>query len=218
MQDRGSSVSALPCINQMGYSHASMAATKQKSEISITRKRPGRLTKELWLERSIHLLEKRGPTAMTIESLTRHLGVTTGSFYWHFKSHAGFLGELTDKYIQDYTYVLSDHLAALDLPPRELLLEAMREIITIGLGGMDLHFRSLAISYPSLAAKIRAMDKHRTSTITDLFRGMGYTGDELRMRVHIFVILHSMEHAMITGLPPKDRLKLLEERTKLLVD
>ena len=155
---------------------------------------------------------------MTLESLTRNLGVTTGSFYWHFKSHARFLDELTDKYVQDYTYVVSDDLATLDIPPRELLLEAMREIITLGLGGMDLHFRSLAISYPSLGAKIRAMDKHRTSVITDLFKGMGYTGDELRLRVHIFVILHSMEHAIITGLTPKDRLKLLDERMKLLVE
>lgn len=166
----------------------------------------------------MRLLEKRGPTAITLDSLTRHLGVTTGSFYWHFKSHARFLDDLTDVYIQEFTYAVSDHLANLDLPPRDLLAEAMRQIITKGLGGMDVHFRSLAITYPRLRRKISAMDKHRYSVISELFKGMGYKEEELRMRVHAFVVINSMESAVNTGLSKQDRLDLLDERMKLLAD
>ncbi len=166
----------------------------------------------------MRLLEKRGPTAITLDSLTRHLGVTTGSFYWHFKSHARFLDELTDMYIQEYTYVVSDHLATLDLPPRDLMAETMRQIITKGLGGMDVHFRGLSITYPRLRRKIRAMDEHRSSVITELFKSMGYEGDELRVRVHAFVVIHSMESAVNTGLSKQDRIDLLDERMRLLAD
>lgn len=177
-----------------------------------------RLSKDQWLQRSMKLLERRGPAAMTLDSLTRHLGVTTGSFYWHFKSHGRFLDELTDMYIRDYTYVIADHLATLDLPPREFLIEAMRHIVGVGLGGMDIHFRSLAIYYPRIRRKIRTMDEYRTGVISGLYEGMGYTGDELRMRVHNFIVLNSMEHFVSTGLPPEDRLALFDERVKLLID
>jgi len=177
-----------------------------------------RLDKSAWLERSLRLLEKRGPAALTLDSLTKHLGVTTGSFYWHFKSHARFLDELTDRYIEQYTHVVGERLATLDLPPRDMLREAMRQIIEQGLGGMDVHFRSLAITYPRLRRKLKAMDTYRTAVITGLFEAMGYTGDELRMRVHTFVVLHSMESGVNTNLSPQDRLTLINERMKLLID
>ncbi len=195
-----------------------MSASNRRSVKAVRPKQTSRLSKEHWLQRSMKFLEKRGPAAMSLDALTRHLGVTTGSFYWHFKSHARFLDELTDKYIQDSTVSLTEHLATLDLPPRELLCEAMWRIINFGLGGMDIHFRSLAISYPRVAVKIRAMDHLRARSIGDLFEAMGYTGDELRMRLHNFMVVNSMEHGIHTGLSRKDRLKLFDERVKLLID
>jgi AcrR family transcriptional regulator len=185
---------------------------------AVRPKQTSRLSKEQWLERSMNFLEKRGPAAMSLDALTRHLGVTTGSFYWHFKSHAGFLEELTDKYIQDFTLNLVEHLSTLDLPPREILREAMWRIIEYGLGGMDIHFRSLASTYPRVAVKVRAMDELRAQILGDLFEAMGYTGDELHMRLHNFMVVNSMEHGVHTGLSRDDRLKLFDERVKLLID
>ena len=75
------------------------------------------------------------------------MGVTTGSFYHRFGGHGRFLDDLTDKYIHEYTHVVKESIDSQELPPRELLIEAMRQIIASGLGGMDLHFRALAISY-----------------------------------------------------------------------
>ena len=194
-----------------------MSVSDTSSVKAARPKQTSRLSKEQWLERSMKFLEKRGPAAMSLDALTRHLGVTTGSFYWHFKSHSRFLDELTDKYIQDFTLILTEHLATLDLPPREMLREAMWRIINFGLGGMDIHFRSLAFSYPRVAVKIRAMDELRAQILGDLFAAMGYTGDELRMRLHNFIVVNSMEHGVHTGLSEDDRLKLFDERVKLLI-
>ena len=177
-----------------------------------------RLNSDTWLDRSLKLLSKRGPGALTLDSLTKHLKVTTGSFYWHFKNHAQFLDQLTDKYIEDYTAVVAKHLASLDLGPREKLIEASRLIISQELSALDVHFRALAITYPRLQPKIEAMDKFRTDVIQGIFEDMGYRGDELLVRVHTFVVLHSMESPVSTCLPPEDRLRLLERRIALLAD
>lgn len=177
-----------------------------------------RLTKEKWLEAALSLLEERGPTQLNIDSLTSSLGVTTGSFYHHFKSHSKFLEELTDKYIRDYTTVVEEHIKSLELPARDRLIEAMRLIIARGLGGMDVHFRALAMAYPHLADKIREMDDFRTNVIKGLFEATGYRGDELLTRVHVFVVTHSMEGAVSTTLTAEDRLRLFDERVKLLID
>ena len=182
------------------------------------RKRASRLTREEWLDQALYLLQERGPAAMTLDSLTRHLGVTTGSFYHHFKNHGSFLEELTDRYIERYTLVVSDRLSDLDLPPRELLMEAMRMIVEANLGGMDIPFRGLSLSYPQIAEKIRAMDELRSGVISGLYQAMGYSGEELRMRTHAFVVINSLEHGVATGLAPGERLKLLDERIKLLID
>ncbi|MEP0203139.1 MAG: TetR/AcrR family transcriptional regulator [Halioglobus sp.] len=177
-----------------------------------------RLSKEKWLEQAMSLLEEHGPALMNIDALTSSMDVTTGSFYHHFKSHGKFLEELTDKYIQDYTVVVDEHLKTLELPARDRLIEAMRQIVTAGLGGRDVHFRALAISYPHLAGKIRDMDDFRTNLIKGLFEAVGYRGDELLMRVHAFVVIHSMESAVSTTLKASDRLRLIDERVALLID
>ena len=195
-----------------------MQNAAHRSPKSPSKKATKRLGKGQWLEQALVLLEKHGPAAVTLDSLTSNMGVTTGSFYHHFGSHGRFLDELTDKYIHDYTQVVKEHIDSLDLPPRELLIEAMRQIITSGLGGMDLHFRALAFSYPKVAQKIHAMDDLRTSIIHGLFEDIGYRGDELRMRVHTFVVLHSLESAITSSLAPDERLKLIDERVKLLID
>ena len=47
-----------------------------------------RLTRESWLAAGFELLEELGAGALTIDRLTRRLGVTKGSFYHHFSSRA----------------------------------------------------------------------------------------------------------------------------------
>ena len=160
------------------------------------------------------ILEKRGPGALKIERITATLGVTRGSFYWHFGSYQKFLQALTEKWAQDYTYSVGEALAELKLSPRDKLRSAIHLIVENGQGGMDTNFRNLAISYPYLASQVREVDIYRARVITSLFEELGFEGDQLRMRVHAFVVLHSMEHAVHSGLSQKDLIALLEERLK----
>ncbi len=43
------------------------------------------LTRDDWIRAAINLLAKEGIAGLRVERLAQHLGVTKGSFYWHFK-------------------------------------------------------------------------------------------------------------------------------------
>jgi len=47
-----------------------------------------RLGPEAWIEAALQVLAEQGPRGVSVEPLARVLGVTKGSFYWHFKDRA----------------------------------------------------------------------------------------------------------------------------------
>src|SRR6476660_3754249 len=62
-----------------GFRHTlSMVAT------ATTLEPKGRLTAAHWEQAALDTLSEMGLGAVAVESLARRLGVTKGSFYWHF--------------------------------------------------------------------------------------------------------------------------------------
>lgn len=195
-----------------------MQKARRKNNNVAEFKRPGRLSKADWLSASMRILDAEGVGSLTLENLTQRLGVTQGSFYWHFKSHPQFLRELMAKWAQDDTYALGDDLAGLDLPPRETLREALRLIIQPGRATRDMNFRHLAAVHPFLQDQLREVDAYRYNVIERLLRALGFRGRKLRMRTHAFVVFHSLEDGLSELMSREERLELLEERLALFAD
>jgi AcrR family transcriptional regulator len=166
----------------------------------------------------MRILDAEGVGSLTLENLTQRLGVTQGSFYWHFKSHPQFLRELMAKWTQDDTYVVGQALADIELPPLEMLREALRLIIQPGRATRDMNFRHLAAVHPFLRDELRKVDQYRYKLIEGMFRQLGLRGKRLRMRTHAFVVLHSLEDGLSEPMSKEERLALLEERLALFVD
>src|SRR5690606_6204362 len=53
--------------------------------------RSGRLSAEDWAQAALDLIAEQGVAAVAVEPLARRLGVTKGSFYWHFPSREALL-------------------------------------------------------------------------------------------------------------------------------
>jgi AcrR family transcriptional regulator len=51
------------------------------------------LTSSDWIEGALQLISEAGLRALTVEALAARLGVTKGSFYWHFKGRSVLLAE-----------------------------------------------------------------------------------------------------------------------------
>ncbi|NED64603.1 helix-turn-helix transcriptional regulator, partial [Streptomyces sp. SID10244] len=59
-------------------------------------RRGSRLTVDDWLDAAMQLLITEGVGAIKISRLCAHLGVTKGSFYWHFTDIAALMSALAD--------------------------------------------------------------------------------------------------------------------------
>jgi AcrR family transcriptional regulator len=61
------------------------------------------LTSADWVEGAIQLISEAGLRALTVEALAARLGVTKGSFYWHFKGRSELLAGTLSRWEQRAT-------------------------------------------------------------------------------------------------------------------
>ncbi len=69
------------------------------------------LTASDWAEAALQLIAEKGLGALTVSSLASRLGVTKGSFYWHFAGRSELLAAALDRWEQRTT---SETMRALD--------------------------------------------------------------------------------------------------------
>ncbi|MEO6264178.1 MAG: helix-turn-helix domain-containing protein, partial [Luteimonas sp.] len=67
-----------------------MTAATAKPPVKAA-ERTGRLSADDWAQAALDLIAEQGVAAVAVEPLARRLGVTKGSFYWHFPSRDALL-------------------------------------------------------------------------------------------------------------------------------
>jgi AcrR family transcriptional regulator len=80
------------------------------------------LTAADWAEAALQLAAEQGLGALTVGALAARLGVTKGSFYWHFKGRSELLAAALDKWEQRATTEAIKGLAAVTDHQRRLEL------------------------------------------------------------------------------------------------
>lgn len=70
---------------------ASKPAAQTPSTDAAPVERQGRLSADDWAQAALDLIAETGVQAVAVEPLARRLGVTKGSFYWHFPSRDALL-------------------------------------------------------------------------------------------------------------------------------
>ena len=148
---------------------------------------PARLSREEWLARALEVLGKKGAGQLTVESLARQLGVTKGSFYWHFRGRDDFFRQLIEYWDERFTQTVIAEISELGGPAEERLLELMRLVLSKRLDRFEMPVRAWAQQNPALAPLVRSVDRHRTLFVRSLFLEMGFDEDEAEMRTRIFL-------------------------------
>ena len=140
-----------------------------------------RQSKDSWLNAALKALVSGGIDKVRVESLAKNLGVTKGSFYWHFKDREQFLDELLNFWAEQSTQTV---IANPNYPTdsRARVSAVAEDIMRRDLGGMDPHIRSWT-RYDKRRAKIVAIiDKKRFEFLRDLFVAAGFSTSGASLR------------------------------------
>lgn len=131
-----------------------------------------RLSKADWLRAGLQGLASNGPAALRVVPLAAKLGISRGSFYWHFRDIADFKKHILASWRTHTTdWVIRDVEARGIAPDR---LKALLRRAMIGQRSrLDQAVRSWAIDDPNVARAVAASDASRIDYISKLLVAAG---------------------------------------------
>ncbi|MBS9532170.1 TetR/AcrR family transcriptional regulator [Mycobacterium sp. M1] len=142
---------------------------------------PPRLSVDDWVAAGFAILAEEGIKALTISRLCSRLGVTKGSFYWHFADLATYRGALTETFaaVQDQDRSFFDDASG---PPRQRLSAMMAALIAPRHWMLERAMREWARSDASVAAAVRASDRRVLAAVRQVFVDDGFSPDDADLR------------------------------------
>ena len=156
-----------------------------------------RLNRDEWLERSLALLSQN-KGHFRIDDLVKKLGVTKGSFYWHFKSRDDFINSMLDYWGRTTTHgVITQMEKYHNAGAEKRLFELMRILRNKEYCNYDIAIRNMATWSKEVADKVKDVDDMRLSFVSSLFKEIGFRGKDLEVRVHVFAVFHSLREGFL---------------------
>jgi AcrR family transcriptional regulator len=181
-----------------------------------TEKTARRLGREDWLARALKALETEGVAGVRVESLARSLGVTKGSFYWHFKDRDDLLESLLDYWANEVNTKVIEENRASGGDARARLRHLMRSITERELTRYDLAVRAWAVFDPRAAGAAKQSDEQRYAYVKGLFHEIGFRGSPLELRTRLFMHYQIAEPILFLKHSAAERRKLLKLRHEFL--
>lgn len=140
------------------------------------------LKREDWIEGGRVVLEHRGVDGVKIEALARELGVSKGSFYWHFRDRKDLLWSMLD-----YWERSTD--ALIEAADRSASGEAQLQMLFVSIGEAGLTGEAGILAWaqrePEVAKRVAIVEQKRVAYLQELFRGAGFSEAEAKRRGEI---------------------------------
>jgi AcrR family transcriptional regulator len=130
-----------------------------------------RLDREAWVAAGLDALERGGTEAVSAAALAKALGVTRGSFYWHFSSRDELLGAVLERWERDHSDAVLDALAAVDDPRERLRL--LVEAATSKPPSLFIRLLEAQTREPLVATVLNRSRRRRVDFLTRAYRDAG---------------------------------------------
>ncbi|MGA3298838.1 MAG: TetR/AcrR family transcriptional regulator, partial [Candidatus Acidiferrales bacterium] len=130
------------------------------------------LQPEDWIRAAFARLASEGIEAVRVELLARDLGVSKGSFYWHFQDREELLGRMFDRWEKEEI----DWLDETVITPKAAARWArfVHHCTDQQLARLESAMRTWARRDERVAARIAAIEKKRTAHIASVLRAIGF--------------------------------------------
>jgi len=137
-----------------------------------------------WLDQGLKTLAARGFTALKAEPLAKALGVSRGSFYWHFADIGAFHAAILKHWREVAAEQIIANLEA--APDRHDRLPLLLRQAFGGKLALENAVRTWATVDPAARSAVRAIDRRRLSYVESMLRAAGLSPGVARARAQIF--------------------------------
>ena len=141
-----------------------------------------KLSRDDWLDAAFQAVVEGGFDQVRVLVLAHTLGVTRGSFYWHFADIAGYRAALIEAWAEQRGAELAVHREVVDLAPRERLSRLMAAVVSPQHWRLERAMREWARTDESVAAGVGAADRRVLRTVRQAFVDLGFDPDEADLR------------------------------------
>ncbi|MGH8215214.1 MAG: TetR/AcrR family transcriptional regulator [Rhodanobacteraceae bacterium] len=162
----------------------SAGAPPGHSETARRSRGHARLSAPDWECGALDMISEQGVGALAVEALARRLGVTKGSFYWHFRNREALLSAALARWEATDERELQRHIDATD-EPRERLRALFRWVS----GETQSHriYAALlqALDHPLVKPLMIRVSQRRMDLLMLAFRQAGLGGEDARHRARL---------------------------------
>jgi AcrR family transcriptional regulator len=138
-----------------------------------------RLSRESWIAAALDALTEHGVSAVAVEPLASRLGVTKGSFYWHFRNRDELLAAALEAWESERTDELIARLDELPEPHERLAAWARHALGADKALLVGLHAAS---ADPIVAPVLLRVTERRVEYLAGLFRAAGVSRRDAERR------------------------------------
>ena len=157
------------------------------SGAATARPQGGRLSLDDWTSRALDLLIEEGVGALKVARLCRELGVTKGSFYWHFTDLDALRKAVADRWCDQTRQALEQTSSLTDVPPLERIRMMSAGLLEERSWKVERTLREWARSDPQVAATIADSERHVFGLVDDALRELGHSEKDARLRAGLLV-------------------------------
>ncbi len=179
-------------------------------------KKRKQLTAEDWLKLALETLESEGIHKANVEYLARKLGVTKGSFYWHFKNRETLLKEMLNYWIETLTTDVIQRSHQNSKDAKETLLKLMTIITEEKVGRYEASIRAWAMHDEMAQTVLHKVDEQRLKYITRVFTDIGFKKADAETRARMMLYYQVAEQGIFLSDSKVKRKKFLKQRFAFL--
>ncbi|MFT6397273.1 MAG: AcrR family transcriptional regulator [Bradymonadia bacterium] len=146
-----------------------------------------RLDRNQWIQAAFDALCDGGADALRVEPLAKRLGVTKGSFYWHFPNRRSLHEAMLEAWEDIGTSAIIDVVDAKAADPAGRVRALAHLTMTLpGRGAaIEASLRSWAANDSEVATVLKRVDGRRVGYVVDLLKAHGLTTERARTRAEL---------------------------------
>ena len=175
------------------------------------------LTPEAWIDAATEVLVDQGIDHVRVDVLATQLGVTRGSFYWHFRDREDLLRRVLQAWRDRATVALTRRLETLRPDPREQLRDAsslpFRGRAAAKAARIELAIRAWARRDEMAREAVDEADATRLAHHERIFTALGFAPAEARNRAFLmygYEVAESLLHRQGSAAEREERRRFVE--------